>query len=251
MDCEEYREGIGADPSESFSGGAAHAAGCADCSRYRDELRALDRRIAAALAIDVPPLDMPSMPPLAGDSASGGSRDNVVDLHAGRPAGKAAPVWFGIAASVAVAAFLGYSFLSSGPARATLAEQVIAHMDYEQASRRVTSVAVPHQELYEVINPKVSELDVGIGLVSYAQSCVINGNTVPHLVIQGESGPVTLILMPEEPIDRAISLSGEHVHGVIVPVGSGSVAIIGERAAQLDEIGEIRERIVESVEWRI
>jgi len=115
----------------------------------------------------------------------------------------------------------------------------------------VTSVAVPQRELYEVIHPKVSAMDPGIGLVSYAQSCVINGNTVPHLVIQGESGPVTLILMPEEEIDAAIPLSGEHVHGVIVPVGSGSVAIIGERSEQLEEIDEIGQRIVKSVEWQI
>jgi hypothetical protein len=45
-------------------------------------------------------------------------------------------------------------------------------------------------------------------------------------------------------------LSGENVHGVIVPVGNGSVAIIGEREEQLREIDEIGERIVESVSWK-
>jgi hypothetical protein len=127
----------------------------------------------------------------------------------------------------------------------------MAHMDHEQASRRVTSVSVPEQALHDVIDSRVSAMDTGIGLVTYAQSCVINGNTVPHLVIQGESGPVTLILLPDESIDAAIPLSGEHVHGVIVPVGSGSVAIIGERTEQLGEIDEIGQRIVESVEWQI
>jgi hypothetical protein len=35
-----------------------------------------------------------------------------------------------------------------------------------------------------------------------------------------------------------------------VPVGSGSVAIIGEHAEQLNEIDAIRRRLVDSVTWR-
>lgn len=244
MNCEEYREAVTADPSEAFAGGAAHAAGCAGCSRYREGIRALDRRIAAALAIDVPSLGMPELPPVRDDAGK------VVTFPAGRSGKTSAPLWLGIAAGVAVA-FLGFGLLSQQPSGATLAEQVIAHMDHEQASRRVTSVSVPEREFHDVIDSRVSAMDTGIGLVTYASSCVINGNTVPHLVIQGESGPVTLILLPDEDIDDAIPLSGEHVHGVIVPVGDGSVAIIGERAGQLDEIDEIGKRIVESVEWQI
>ena len=244
MNCEEYREAIAGDPSGAFTDGAAHAAGCAGCSRYRDEIRALDQRIAVALAIDVPPIRMPDLPPVGEDAG------NVVKFDGGRSGKVSAPLWLGIAAGLVVAAFVGFGLLSPEPS-ATLAEQVIAHMDYEQASREVTSVSVPERELHEVIDSRVSAMDTGIGLVTYAQSCVINGNTVPHLVIQGESGPVTLILLPDEQIADAIPLSGEHVHGVIVPVGSGSVAIIGERAGQLDEINDIGQRIVESVEWQI
>lgn len=243
MNCEEYREAITADPSESFAD-RAHAAGCAECRRYRDGMRALDQRIAAALAISVPPLRMPDLP-------SGGDESRNVVGFPGRSGKVSTPLWLGIAASLVVAAFVGLTLLWTEPSGTTLAEQVIAHMDYEQASRRVTSVSVPERALHDVIDPRVSAMDPGIGLVSYAQSCVINGNTVPHLVVQGESGPVTLILLPDEQIDEAIPLSGEHVHGVIVPVGGGSVAIIGERRRQLGEIDEIRQRIVESVEWQI
>ena len=254
MNCKEYREAIAGDPAESFAGGGAHAAGCAACSRYRDDIRELDLRIASALAIDVPPLEDLELPPPARQPGT------VVDFPGKRP-GRAAgrslmPAWLGIAAGLVIAAFVGITLLSPDTSGGSLAEQVIAHMDHEQASRRVTTVAVPEQRLLDVMNPKVaapgvSGMNADIGLVTYAQSCVINGNTVPHLVVQGKSGPVTLILLPEETIGEAIPLSGEYVHGVIVPVGSGSVAIIGERAEQLDEIGEMGQRIVESVEWQI
>jgi hypothetical protein len=245
MKCDEYREAIAADPSGSFDGGEEHAAACPSCCRFRDEMRALDGRIAAALAIDVPPLRTAEFPP-----ADATAPANVVDLHAGRKDKSRLPAWIGIAAVLAVAAFLGARLLVPEVATPSLAEQIVAHMDYEQESRRITSVAVPEQTLQQVMGDDVSTMDTGRELVTYAMSCVINGRTVPHLVIQGTSGPVTLILMAEETIDDAIPLSGENVHGVIVPVGNGSVAIIGEREEQLREIDEIGERIVESVSWK-
>lgn len=214
------------------------------CSNFRDEIQALDARIAAALAIDVPPLRMPKLPPI--DS---GASENVVDLHAGRPGKATLPTWIGLAAGLATALFFGTRFITPDVATPSLARQVIAHMDLEQESRQVTSVAVSEQALRNVIGSDISTIDTGI-LVTYARSCVINNKTVPHLVIQGEDGPVTLILMSEETVDAAIPLSGEKVHGVIVPVGSGSVAVIGEHAEQLNEIDAIAQRLVESVTWR-
>lgn len=246
MQCDDYRERIAADPSSSFDGGSHHAAECLACGKFRDEIRVLDERIAAALSIAVPALNLPELP-----AVMAGRTGSVVDLHSSRPAKRLAlPAWIGIAAALAAVAFLATRVLAPDLVAPSLAEQVIAHMDHEQSSRQVTSVAVPEQVLGRVIDDNVATMETGRELVTYAMSCVINGKTVPHLVIQGANGPVTLILMAEEQIDGAIPLSGNNVHGVIVPVGSGSVAIIGERAEQLNEIDEIGRRLVETVTWK-
>ena len=71
---------------------------------------------------------------------------------------------------------------------------------------------------------------------------------MPHLVIQGEKGPVTLLLMPDEKIDMAELIEGDNVNGVILPVGDGSIAIIGERD---EDLALIEERVIDSVEWSI
>ncbi len=250
MQCDDYRERIAADPSGSFDGEAGHATDCVACANYRDEMRALDERIAAALSIAVPALRLPQLPSQlpSMDAAGPGS---IVDLHTRRPATRLPlPAWIGIAATLAAVAFLATRMLAPELVAPSLAEQVIAHMDHEQSSRQVTSVAVPEQVLGRVIDDNVATMETGRELVTYAMSCVINGRTVPHLVIQGADGPVTLILMADEQIDGPIPLSGNNVHGVIVPVGSGSVAIIGERAEQLSEIDEIGRRLVETVTWK-
>ena len=74
MNCEDYREAIAADPSESFEGGAAHVAACDSCNAYRAEMRTLDDVIARALAIDVPELKIPDLPAIGEDD------ENVVNL---------------------------------------------------------------------------------------------------------------------------------------------------------------------------
>ena len=132
-----------------------------------------------------------------------------------------------------------------------LSSQLIAHMEDEQASRQVTSIGVSEQELATVAGASIVSMDTGDNLVTYVRTCIINNRPVPHLVIQGESGPVTLVLMAEEAIDDTVSLTGESVHGVIIPVGKGSVAVIGDRPSQLREIDQIGQRLRQSVTWRI
>jgi uncharacterized protein DUF3379 len=83
-------------------------------------------------------------------------------------------------------------------------------------------------------------------LITYAQSCVINGREVPHLVIQGERGPITILLMPEEKVSGPESVTGESVKGVILPVGNGSIAIFGEREEALERI---ERKVLDSVTW--
>ena len=84
------------------------------------------------------------------------------------------------------------------------------------------------------------------GLITYAQTCVINGKKVPHLVIQGKNGPVTVLLMPDEMVDGAVEIEGESINGVILPVGNGSIAIVGEDGERLDKI---QESVMHSVTW--
>lgn len=242
MNCAEYREAIAADPSESFEHGTAHAAGCESCSAFRAEMQALNDTIARALAIDVPELKLPELPALGED-------DKVVNLPFRRAPRLSTPAWLGIAAGFALAAVVGLQFTGNGAAQdELLAKQVLAHLDHEPLALKVTDVAVSEDRFLSVVNPTIGTMDRDIGLVSYAQTCIINGTKVPHLVMQGERGPITLLLMPDESVSSPVSLTGESVNGIILPVGKGSIAIIGEREERIENL---EQRVVDSVEWSI
>lgn len=241
MNCEDYREAIAANPSETFDGGAQHAADCASCSGYKAQLQALDARIAAALAIDVPKLEMPELPAITG-------RDNVVELEPRRPIRWTTPTWVGLAASVVLATVIGVRFVNTDSHSGTVAEQVVAHLDHEPQALKLPDEAVSDRRLYSVVRPALATLDRELGLITYARSCEINGKEVPHLVIQGERGPVTILLMPHEMIDTPIPLDGVSIEGVILPVGDGSIAIIGDRGEPIDRL---KTRVKETIHWSI
>ncbi len=243
MDCEAYRQAIGADPRGGFEGAAEHAAACAACRALTAELVAFDERIARALAIDTP---APALPDL------GRERSGEAVPLAPRRRRFSAPAWLALAAGLAIVAFFAFR----GPAPGDgyyqqLAGEVLAHMDHEQSSRVATAVPVSNAALGEVLRPKVSAFDTGGPIVSYAQSCVINGHLVPHLVVQGRTGPITVILLPDENVEDVIPLSGENVHGFILPAESGGVAVIAQREEQMPEVGEVGERVVDSVKWSL
>ena len=219
MNCDEYQQALGADPN--FDGGVAHRSECAACAAYRDELLAFDAKIRRALALEVPPL---------------ADRRRVTT-----------PAWFAIAATVLLALVVGVRF--TGHVSLTdeeLASEVLAHVTHEPMALRVTDQAVAEEHLHRVVPANMATMDHSAGLITFAETCPINGNDIPHLVMQGKSGPVTILLLPDEHVSGVIELNDEFKHGVILPVGDGSVAIIGTKEEKLEQI---QEQVLKSVLW--
>lgn len=234
MNCKEYKEALTADPD--FEGGSPHVDACADCQAYRAEMSALNEKIFAALSLAVPELTMPELPVL--------DTSNVKSLSARRVLTR--PVWFALAATVMLAVAIGVRLSEFGVTYGSLSEQVLAHLDHEPMSLLASNTRVSDERLALLVPANIALLNHEAGLITYVQSCVINGHEVPHLVIQGERGPITILLMPDESITEAVVLDGESIHGFILPVGDGSIAIIGSRDEQLDRV---RKNILNSITW--
>jgi len=200
------------------------------------QYKALDLKIAKALQIDVPELEIPELPEI--------EAANVTSLPARKRSMK--PFWFAVAATVVLATSI--SIRNSGVFHTyeTLAEEVLAHLDHEPNAFDNVDVPVSDKRLARAIPASLATFQRGTSLITYAQPCVINGNDVPHLVIQGRHGPVTILLMPHEEVAAETPLDGENVKGVIIPFGKGSIAIIGDREELLEPI---QRNIMNSVTW--
>jgi len=205
-------------------------------SERDNEFRALDLKIAKALQIDVPELKMPELPDV--DTV------NVASLPVRKRSLK--PLWFAVAATVVLATSISVRMSGVFESYDSLAEEVLAHVDHEPGAFRNVDIPVSDERLIRAIPASLATYERGTSLITYAQSCVINGHDVPHLVIQGQYGPVTILLMPEEQIAEATPLDGDNVKGIILPVGKGSIAIIGDRQELLEPI---QQNVVNSVSW--
>jgi hypothetical protein len=198
-------------------------------------MQTLDLKIARALQIDVPPLVMPELPDID---------DKVATLPVRRRS--KAPIWFAVAATVVLGLSIALRMSPMFEEYETLADEVLAHLDHEPGALRVTDVPVSDRRLQRAVPASMAVFDRDTTLITYANPCIINGKRVPHLVVQGQHGPITILLMPEESVDETTRLDGEAVHGVILPVGDGSIAIIGPRDESLEPI---QENVRASLTW--
>ena len=198
--------------------------------------RALDLKIAKALQIDVPPLVMPELPAL--------DDDKVTALPQRKRSAK--PVWFAIAASVVLATSIAIRMSGPFETHDSLADEVLAHLDHEPQAMRVIDTPVPDNRLQRTVPTTMAVFDREESLITYARICVINGKKVPHLTVQGQHGPVMILLMQDEEVKDVTPVEGESVHGLIIPVGGGSIAIVGDREEALEPI---RKNVVDSITW--
>jgi hypothetical protein len=84
--------------------------------------------------------------------------------------------------------------------------------------------------------------------VTYAQTCLFRGERVAHLVVQGAHGPVTVMLLRHVHVDRTVPVDEDGFHGVIVPAGKGSIAIVTNNATPVQPM---EQELATHVEWTL
>jgi hypothetical protein len=245
MDCTDYRRAILADPRDPSPELRLHRESCAECSRYTERLLSFESRLERALRVD-PPAQAPE-----GTSAI----DRVVPLR--RKTAPWAPRtsalrkgWWAMAASVLLAFVVAGALWLSVPGP-SLAAAVVTHMAGEPEAWRRTDEPVPASDLQDVLRDSHLRLAAGAGIVSYASSCSFRGHQVPHLVIQTDSGPVTVMVLVHEPMQKSVRFDEQGYRGVIVPVaGHGSLAVLTRGAAvDTKTVQHIADRVLDSIVW--
>lgn len=208
MYCEEFRVAVGAEPMAIRTDIAAHAAKCVECADYRRRLQALDRAMLAALHTHTD--DLPHSVRLR----------SPVDR----------PVWR-VAAALVLSIAIGAALWMSST-RSSFADDVIAHAQQETGSLVHTLDVVPEAELAALLEREGLRLLPGVMRISYAQPCRFHGSFAPHLVVQTDSGPVTVLILLHEPTRTTI----ERIHtsgldGIIIPAARGVLVAVGRGAA--------------------
>lgn len=230
MECTEFRELIGADPAAGDPLAEEHLRSCSACRAYAERLHASERLISQALRFDVQALQQ------------------NFELQRRAPKQRRLTMLAGTAAAlVAVIALWALLRPAGGGA---LAADVAEHWYHEPQSWVVTDARVSNASLESVLRD-TAQLDMDrLGPVTYVQSCFFRGHWVPHLVVQGQAGPIMVLLLPDEAVQSAelVTIPEQSLEGVIVPHGRGSVAILGHAAEPMQPV---QQNLLDAVEWSI
>lgn len=207
IDCKHARLAIGGAPQTLSPEVAQHVASCAACTKFRDETLAMEGRLKAALELP---------------------------LHRFRrlpEAGKTAPRRFALAASVVLALLVGGGAWLFRP-QSALAGEVVEHVIHEPGSWQQQAPVSP-ETLAAVLAKAGVRYDARFP-VMYASPCPFRGHIVPHLVVQTDHGPLTVMLLAHVTAEGAGKFSEGEYHGVVLPAGAGSIAVVARKGQEFD-----------------
>lgn len=213
MNCEDFRTLVGAEPNTTRPDVLAHAEQCAECARYREEMQAMDRLIYRALAVDVQPAPAPELP-----------RSNV-------------RMWRMAASVLITAVAVAFTSIWLLTPRDTFAAEVIAHIREEPDSLLITPESVSNERLEKILGAAHVRLKPGVAQISYATPCDFRGRFSPHLVVQTEQGPITVLVLPEESQREREHINEEGFQGVVLPAPRGVIVVLG-LGAPVDEVAQ-------------
>jgi hypothetical protein len=233
MDHNHYRSAIMADPHDPDDDLRAHRESCPECRVFTEQLLRFESRLERALRVDIVP--KADVLPFARKAAAAAPRPRR---------------WMTLAASVVLALLVAGGVWLTLPQR-SLAADVVAHMAGEPDAWRRSEVPVPDPDLNAVLQESKLRLKSGAGMVSYASSCSFRGYKVPHLVVQTPSGPVTVMVLVHEPVNKSTRFDEQGYRGTIVPVpGHGSIAVLMRDAESGSaDVERIAARVDDSIVW--
>ena len=205
MDCRHARLEIGGDPNALSAEVARHIATCAACAKFRDETLAMEARLKSAL--ELPLKDFRASPV------------------------KAPPRRFALAASVALAVLVGGGAWLLRPQPA-LAEDLVEHIRHESGSWQTHDPVSP--ELLSAVLAKAGvHYDVRLP-VTYASPCPFHGHIVPHLVVQTDRGPITVMVLAHEKVKARSEFTEGEYHGILLPADTGGIAVLAPKGQEFE-----------------
>ncbi len=236
MNCLEFRRSCSTEPGRESPERDGHASECGSCAAFAVEMESFDQLLTEALHLPVP----------------ANIRNFSVDdarVRVAAPPGRATG-WLGrvaIAASIVAAVMVSFGAWRVATAP-DLGSELVAHVRHEPASLMPVADPVSVDNMNLVLQRTGVRVDSPLGIVTYIKSCPFRNREVAHVVIEGSTGPVTLMLLPHVTVEQATPIDEDGFKGTIIPVGKGSVAIIGGETEPLEPVEEL---VSSAVAWQI
>lgn len=234
MNCLAVRRHLLADPGSQDSGLHEHVQQCEDCARFIRDLTSFETGLKQASKVEVP----------EGLASRILLRQRLGTQHQRRRRGlaMAAGLVLGVAAVLTGILTGGIGGIGTPNLEQVVLQHVndeLHHLDdrYDLSIKQVNSMLHDHGSQLTALPGRK---------INYAGACQIRRTKGAHLVVDAASGPITVLFMPGEFVERRSQLQDRRFRGVIIPTRQGSMAIVGEDPQQIEQLErELSSQIVD------
>jgi len=233
MNCIEFRRLLLTHPGVVDPEFAEHRRSCPDCADAVERSGHFERRLRQAVNVDVPE-----------NLASRILLKQSFECHAERPWWRTRRV-YALAASLLLVVGLVSLGLNAQLEQGRLSEEFVALVNgapYALAA----SKPVSGNEISAALEPVGLDLDGDIGNVTYAGRCIVRGRLSGHIVVQGDTAPVTVFLIGEQLVADRAAIRSDLYSGIVVRQGAGTIAIVGIPGEALETI---EARVRSAIRW--
>ena len=230
MECMSFRTTILADPGCNDDAIVEHAAECRQCGTCRRDLRRFSFSLDNAIKIPLPE----------------SLQAKILLRQSSRPnriVGWRTASALGVCAMIAVIAIAIGHRIETANSPSQWAEAVEHYIERTVVTASPIA-AVSHQDVNEMLKQIGVHLDESLGSVAIATPCIIGNRRGAHLVVRGDDGPVSVLIMPEAELQQEIEFKTTNISGVIAPCPRGSIAVVGYVE---EPIGKIRSQFERAI----
>ncbi len=153
----------------------------------------------------------------------------------------------GLALSLGLSGWFGHGLMNgvSGPSAVSMAvmEHIQDELDVLEKRYPITS-----EGLGQLLSHFDARLTGDLGRVNFADRCNFMHTKAVHMVLQGEHGPVTVLMMPDSPLERLEQIDRDGFSGIVLPTKYGSLAVVADHP---EPVHVLAHRVQRAVSWEI
>lgn len=243
IDCISFKRECGAEPQAIVAREHLlnHQQDCASCADFYQTILALDLQLVTAFKLPINNSSVEQQLSEVSQAATTASSWNVSVLS--KKATQKYRPWMAAAASVLVAS-IGV-FALQYPVT-TFANDVIEHIHHEPGLLTLPHAITSPEQVQMVLQQANISLDGSNIEVLAAKLCPLDGQLAAHLVVRGESGPVTVLILPEKRV-RAKRIKSKDFNGRILSAEHGAIAVVGGKKEDPDYMQQV---VYEAFHWQ-
>jgi hypothetical protein len=229
MSFSEFRKLIGADPLNRDPETVQARNSAPEFEAAAAEAEVFEEKLQAALNIQ-PPADL--LAEIKGISQTPAKKRNWIPLA--------------MAASLVIAVGAAGIVWKQTHTWDSVEAYVADHYSHDGSSlvAKATEI-VPEQDIIKILAKLGATADQNLaGRIKFIKYCPTPDGRGAHMVVSTDQGPMTIIFMPKVQVNDGEMVEFDQMHALLVDLGHGSAAIIGDMSQSLDSMGPlVRESI--------